>query len=294
MEHTTPVRMTASRATGVQPRPLRWWTTRIVTYTLLILFLAVFLVPFLWLASLALKTQAEFADNPFGLPVNPQWSNFEEVWTNGRYNTYLPNTILYAVTVVIGVCAFACLTGYALAKIRFPGRQFIFLFLLFGITVPFQSRMIPLFYLTRDLGILGRREGYIIPSIALGLPFGVFLMRAFFSSIPDELADAARVDGCTQWGVFRWVMLPLAGPGLTTLAVFQFLFTWTAFLPPLVLLQRDALRPVALALLFFTDRQGANLPLVATGTIITILPVILAYLVLQRKFIEGITAGALK
>ena len=119
-------------------------------------------------------------------------------------------------------------------------------------------------------------------------------MRAFFQTVPGELGDSARVDGCNEWGVFWRVMLPLAGPGLTTLAVFQFLFTWTAYLMPLVLVQRDALRPVALALPLFTGRYSSDLPLIAAGTTITILPIIMVYLFLQRKFIEGVTAGALK
>ncbi len=275
-------------------RPLSWIIGRFAQYTVLIVFLLIFLIPFFWLGSMSLKTKAEMAENPLGLPTEVQWENYDTAWNQGRYRTYLPNTIFYAAAVVTGVCLFSCLAGYAFAKLNFPGRNLIFTFMLIGITLPFLSVMIPVFYLARDIGIMGTRWGYIIPAIALGLPFGVFLMRAFFQGLPDELGDSARVDGCTEWGVFWRVMLPLAGPGLTTLAVFQFLFTWTAYLMPLVLVQKDALRPVALALPLFMGRYSADLPLISAGTVITILPIVLMYLILQRKFIEGVTAGALK
>lgn len=263
-------------------------------YGVLIVFSLIFLVPFLWVASLSLKTRAEFSRNPLGLPEQVQFTNYENAWNQGRYRIYLPNTVIYSVAIVIGVCALSCLAGYAFAKLEFFGRDWLFSGLLLGLTLPFLSLMIPIFYLARDFNILGTRWGFIIPGIALGLPFGVFLMRAFFQGLPNELSDAGRVDGCTEWGVFSRIMLPLAGSGLTTLMVFQFLFTWTAFLMPLILVQRDALRPVALALPLFMGRYSADLPLISAGTIITIAPIILIYLVLQGKFIEGVTAGALK
>ena len=263
-------------------------------YALLIGFLVVFLVPFVWYASMALKTERQIAASPFSLPIPPAWDNLEQAWTLGRYSQYLPNTVVYAVAVIAGVCTFSCLSGYALARLTFPGRNLMFLLLLVGITVPFQSLMIPTYYLARDLNILGTRLGMIVPATAFGLSFGSFLMRAFFRGLPEEIADAARVDGGSEWRVFRDVMLPLARPGLATLATFSFLETWTAFLLPLVLVQRDELRPVSLGLLFFTGRYSSDRGLIAAGVMFTIMPIILVYIALQRKFIEGITAGALK
>jgi len=288
------VKRVTSSITRIKRRSLSYWGAQIARYTILLLFLAIFLVPITWIFSLAVKTQAEFANNPLGLPQEPQWGNFMQAWDQGRFSVYLPNTIIYAVAVVIGVAIFACMAGYALAKTRFPGRNVIFSGFMIGMTLPFLSIMIPIFYLARDLGILGTRWGFIIPAVALGLPFSIFLMRAFFMGIPDELGDAARVDGCTEWGVFYRVMLPLAWPGLATLAVFEFLGTWSAYLMPLILTQREELRPVALALPLFQGRYRADLPLIAAASMITITPPLLIYLVLQRRFIEGVTAGALK
>lgn len=263
-------------------------------YLVLVPLLAVFIVPFAWYATTALKSARELATNPIGLPIDPQWQNIEKAWTTGKFSIYLPNTVFYAVVIVLGVCTLSCLAGYALARIRFPGRGVMMSFVLMGLAVPFQSLMIPLYYLVRDLGILGTRWGLILPVIAMALPFGTFLMSAFFRSIPEELADAARTDGASEWQVFRLVMLPLARPGLVTLATFQLIWSWNLFLPALVLAQRDELRPIALGLLLFTGRYSSDRGLVATAIMLTIIPVMIVYFFAQRRLIEGITAGAVK
>lgn len=265
-----------------------------VRYLILAAFTLLFLLPFIWVAFWALKTEKEIGADPFSIPLHPHWENFAKVWQMGHYNIYLPNTIFYAAAIVAGVCVVSCLAGYALARLRFPGRQAIFMLILIGLMVPFFSLMIPIYLLVRDLGLLGTRPGFIIPAIALALPFGVFLMRSFFLGLPSELEDAARIDGCDELGVFWRVMLPLARPGLTTLAVFEFLWTWNMFIEPLVLAQSNELRPVGLAIFFFIGRYNIDRSMIAAGVIFTILPVLLLYLFLQRQFVEGITAGALK
>lgn len=281
-------------AAGAQHKPLSHWALQSLKYVVLVLFVLLFIGPIAWIAFLSVKTKAEFAVNPLGLPLEPQWGNFIQAWDQGRFSVYLPNTVIYAVAVVIGVGTLACLAGYGLAKLPFPGRGLIFNLFMIGLTLPFLSIMIPLFYIARDLQILGTRWGLILPAVGIGLPFSIFIMRAFFLSIPSELADAARVDGCSEWGVFARVMLPLAWPGLATVAVFEFLNTWSAYLMPLILVQREELRPVALALPLFQSRYSAEIQLIAAASIITILPPIIIYLLLQRRFVEGVTAGALK
>jgi ABC-type glycerol-3-phosphate transport system permease component len=154
--------------------------------------------------------------------------------------------------------------------------------------------MIPIYYLLRDIHLLETYWAFILPGIAFRLPFGIFLMRAFFRGLPSELGDAARVDGANEWSVFRQIMLPLALPGLATLVVFQFIWTWNQFLMPLVFVQRDELRPVSLGTMFFFGRFTADRGMIAAGVTISMLPMIVLYLLLQRRFIEGITAGALK
>jgi ABC-type glycerol-3-phosphate transport system permease component len=263
-------------------------------YLVLIAFFILFILPFFWIWISALKSSQEIALDPFALPSSLQWDNLVRAWTVGRFDTYFGNSLIYSVTVAAGVVLISCLAGYSFGFLKFPGRDFIFTLFLLGIMVPFQSIMIPLYYLVRDLHILGTRWAMIIPSIALGLSFGIFFMRAFFRGLPAELADAARIDGCNEWGVFRHVMLPLTGPALSTLTVFQFMWTWNSLLLPLVLVQREELRPVALGAMFFTGRYTQDRGMIAAGVTLTILPVILIYFVLQRQLIRGITAGALK
>jgi ABC-type glycerol-3-phosphate transport system permease component len=285
------------RWAGESKRGRRRWSRRgldLARYLVLLGFLAIFFVPFLWIWLSALKSSREIGRSPFGLPNDWLWQNLERAWTVGRFERYLGNSLLYCVAIVGGVVALSCLSGYALALLPLPGRNAILLIFLLGLTVPFQSVMIPLYYLLQDFHLLGTYWGFIVPGIALRLPFGIFLMRGFFRGLPPELGDAARVDGATEWRVFRQIMLPLAVPGLATLVVFQFMFTWNQFLMPLIFVQRDELRPVSLGTMFFFGRYTADRGMIAAGVTIAMLPVVLLYLALQRRFIEGITAGALK
>ncbi len=263
-------------------------------YAVLLLFLVVFLLPFLWIWSSAFKSSIEIARDPFALPESLRWDNLREAWTTGRFDRYIWNSVIYCAAIVAGVVALSCLAGYALALLPLPGRDVVLLVFLLGLMVPFQSVMIPLYYLLRDINLLETYWAFIVPGIALRLPFGIFLMRGFFRGLPPDLADAARIDGANEWSVFRQVMLPLATPGLATLVVFQFMFTWNQFLMPLVFVQRDELRPVALGTMFFFGRFTADRGMIAAGVTIAMLPVVVLYLLLQRRFIEGITAGALK
>jgi ABC-type glycerol-3-phosphate transport system permease component len=263
-------------------------------YLLLILFLVLSLYPVVLMWASALKTSREIAQDPLALPTSLNVENLQKAWTVGRFDRYLGNTVLYSVAIVTGVVVLSSLAGYSLARLRVAHQRVIFVGFLLGLMVPFQSIMIPLYYLLRDINVLGTYWAMILPSIGLGLPFGVFYMRAFFRGLPGELADAGRVDGGSEWQVFSQIMLPLARPGLATLAVFQLLTTWNSFLVPLVFVQRDELRPIALGAMFFSGRYTADRGLIAAGVTISIVPIVVLYLFMQRQFIRGITAGALK
>ena len=159
-----------------------------------------------------------------------------------------------------------------------PGRNSIFVLFLLGLMVPFQSVMIPIYYLLRDIRMLETYWAFIVPAIALRLPFGIFLMRGFFRGLPPELGDAARTDGANEWQVFRQVMLPLSWPGLATLIVFQFMWTWNEFAMPLIFVQRDELRPISLGTMFFFGRFTADRGMIAAGVTIAMIPVVMLYL----------------
>ena len=263
-------------------------------YLLLILFLVVFLVPLIWVLLSAFKAVPEITRNPFGLPAVWRWENFAEAWSVGRFDRFLGNSVIYTAAIVAGVVALSTFAGYALAMLPLPGRDGLLVLFLLGLMVPFQSFMIPLYYLLRDIHLLETYWAFILPGIAFRLPFGIFLMRGFFRGLPSELGDAARVDGANEWQTFRQVILPLAAPGLAAQVIFQFVWAWREFLMPLVFVQTEALRPVSTGIMFFFGRFTAQRDLIAAGVTIAMIPMVVIYLLLQRRFIEGITAGALK
>jgi ABC-type glycerol-3-phosphate transport system permease component len=278
-------------------RPRPWYArfgSNIVTYAILIFFFLVFLMPFVWIWFSAFKTKQEIAKDPFSPPSSLSPDNLVQAWTVGRFSQYILNSAIYSFAIVGGVVLLSCLAGYALAQLPLPGRNGVFVLFLLGLMIPFQSVMIPLYYLLRDFHILETYWAFILPGIAVRLPFGIFLMRGFFRGLPAELADAGRTDGANEWQVFRQIMLPLSWPGLATLIVFQFMWTWNQFAMPLIFVQREELRPVSLGTMFFFGRFTADRGLIAAGVTIAMIPIVALYLVLQRRFIEGITAGALK
>ncbi len=263
-------------------------------YVVLIFFAIIVLIPMLWVLFTSLKTTREIAMSPLGFPATPRWENYSEAWTVGRFSKYFLNSVIVSVPIVVGSVGLSCLAGYGFARFKFPAGNIIFYTFLLGLMVPFQSIMIPLFYILRDVNLLSTYWAMILPMIALGLPFGIFFMRAFFLGLPLELDDAAQIDGCNEFDVFWRVMLPLAGPAISTLTVLQFISAWNSFLVPLLYMQREELRPLVLGLMFFQTRYTQDIPLTMAGTTIAMLPVILVYLALQRKFIQGLTAGAVK
>lgn len=275
-------------------RPLTPRLMRVGQYAVLVLFALICLIPLFWVVSSSLKNTSEIAMNPLGPPGTLRFENYVEAWTTGRFGKYLGNSIIYAVPIVLGSVFLSCMAGYGFARFRVPGGSLLFYLLLLGLMVPFQSIMIPMFYILRDLGFLGTYWAMIVPSIALGMPFGIFFMRAFFLRLPQELADAAEIDGAGEWGVFWQVMFPLGLPGITTLGVFTFMSAWNSFLLPLIYVQKEELRPLILGLMFFRSRYTQNIPLTMAGAVIAMLPIVIVYIIFQRKFIQGMTAGAVK
>ena len=270
-------------------RSAQFWSTIVLTLTG-----AIFVLPLVWFVGVAFKTRDEALTSPFSFPVDPQWGNFAVAWDEARLATYFPNSVIYAVGIGVGVAVFACLGGYVMARIPFRGEKLVLGLTLALMIVPFQSVMVPLRGIVESLQLDGTYWALILPVVAREIPFGIFLMRAFFRQLPEELAQAARVDGCSEWSVFWRIMLPLARPGLLTVLIFQVVFSWQLLLEPLVLVQDSALRPIVAGISFFSGQYSSNTPLIAAATLISIVPIAIFTIILQRKFIEGVTAGALK
>ena len=192
------------------------------------------------------------------------------------------------------ILAISTMAGYTFARLPFPGRTFLFYLVVLGLLVPFFTYMIPLYFQLRSMGLLDTLLGAILVLTSTGISFGTFFMRAFFSDLPEELEQAARIDGCSEWRIFTRVMLPLVGPGVGALAVFTFISTWNNFLIPLLYLPGGNYRPLTAGLYNFMGGRSIDIGPLAAGTLITILPIIVLFIVLQKQVTVGFMSGAVK
>ena len=267
-------------------------------YLALGFFAALVLYPLLLIVSTAVKDPLDVTANPFALFSSVNLVNFVDAWTLGGFGGYFWNTVIITALTLLGTVALSVLAGYALARLYFPGRNLVFVIFIIGLMFPFFSVMIPLFYELRDIGLLGTKIGLVLVLVAgaggFGVPIGVFLMRSFYMDLPEELADAARVEGCTEWQVFRYVMLPLSGPGVAVLAVLVFFQTWNAFIQPLLYLPGTENQVLATGLYLFASGRTQEYEYIAAGSLIMVIPVVVFFLIFQRLFVRGLTAGALK
>ncbi len=281
-----------------RPRELSRDTIRFaptwLSYGLMIVFFLLITLPLLWIAMTALRSPEAYAQNPVG-GFEWRFSNFADAWNTANFSSYVPNSLIYTGSVVVLVVAIASAAGYGLARFRFPGRLAMMLSLVVALTVPFSSIMFSVYDVVQFFGLINTRAGIVVVAVAMTLPFATFYMRTFFLGIPDELAEAARIDGAGELTVFFRVMLPLARPGLATLAVFSGVWTWGMYIEPLLLATSDDLRTVSLGLSFFTTEfGGSNAPLICAAIVTIVAPLIVVSVLLQRRFVEGMTNGAIK
>ena len=268
----------------------RQYLSKGAIYIVLAFYFIVAITPFTWSILNSFKTNDEIFARPFSFPSKIHWGNYVEAWTTGHLEIYFKNSIFIAMPVVIGSLAVSCLAGYAFGRIKFWGNIPVFYVFLFGLTIPFEAIVIPLYYTLMDLKLLDNLLGVIVPSI--GGPFGIFLMRAFFRQLPGELSDSAKIDGCSEFGVFWRIMLPLAKPAVVSLVIFSFMGTWNEYFLPLVVLTSDSNRTLPLGIVHFQDRYFTDHRLVFAALVISFIPVIAVYITFQRQFVQGIAAGS--
>ncbi|SKC57324.1 carbohydrate ABC transporter permease [Plantibacter cousiniae (nom. nud.)] len=268
-------------------------TEAILGRAILVVVLVLTVLPLLNMISASLQP-AEV--NPTGLtwPTDPQWGNFVLAFETGHVWQLMGSSALIVLGVVPVSLLFATLAGYALGNLRIRGGGFVFVFLIVGLTIPFESLIIPLYYEIQSLGLLNTQWAIILPLIGLFMPFSVVWMRAHFVRIPSELSEAARVDGATTWQEFVRIQLPLARPALSALAILLFLWTWNQFLLPVVLVSDPLNRTVAGALTFFQGQYSNSIPLLNAGALLIVVPTILVFVVFQRQFITALLQGAVK
>jgi multiple sugar transport system permease protein len=264
----------------------------LIAYTVLTALAIVTLIPIIWMVLTAFKSAPEVAASPptwFPREWHPE--NFQAAWAFAPFGRYLLNTAVMAGTIMVLEVLTSALAAYAFARLRFKGRDLLFLLYLGTLMIPRQVTLIPSFILMRELHWIDTYQGLIIPQAFSA--FGTFLLRQFFLTIPHELEEAARIDGASRFGCFARIILPLSGPALATLAVFIFLFQWNNLLWPLVISNTDATRPIAVGLRKFLGEHGTDWNLLMAAATLATLPVVALYLIAQRWFVRGIALSGL-
>jgi ABC-type glycerol-3-phosphate transport system permease component len=263
-------------------------------HAILLVFAGLAIAPLLLILLAALKSNAEISVDPLGLPRHWLFTNFGQAWETARLGRFLVNSILVTGPTLILVLATSSLAGYAFGMVDFPGSRSLFALFLLGLMVPTISVAVPIYYTVRDLKLLDTLPGLMLVETAQALPIAIFVMRASFRSLPRELRDAARVDGCGEFGVFMQVMMPISRAALTAVTVLAFLSVWNSFLMPLLLINDEDLRTLPLGMSYLQGKYQANIVLIAASAVITVIPTITVYLVLQRQFLRGVIDGSLK
>jgi multiple sugar transport system permease protein len=278
------------RASARRVGPRVW---RLVGYVALLLAAAALLLPFFWMVVASLKTNNDVFTIPITwLPDPVVWRNYVDIWQRSDMTTWLSNTLLLSALVTLLQVLTGSFAAYGFARVRFPGRNVLFLAYVGTIAVPWQSYMIPQFILMSKLH-LSNTLWSIVALQAFGA-IGVFLMKQFYETIPEELSESARVDGLSEFGIYRRIMLPLSRPALASLALLMFVTTWNDYLGPLIYLRSPELRTIQLGLNTFISQYNAEYALIMTGSVLSVLPVVVIFLLGQRHFIEGIATTGLK
>ncbi|MDB9494354.1 carbohydrate ABC transporter permease [Spirulina major CS-329] len=254
----------------------------------------IMLFPLLWLISTSLKSPSEqvFSFPPQLIPQAPTLANFRTVWQSYPFGQYLTNSVIVASLTVTLNLLFCSLAAYPLARLSFRGRDVIFASVVSTIMIPFQIVMIPLYVLTVQLGLRNTYLGIIFPAIASA--FGIFLLRQAFQGVPKELEEAARIDGCTELGLWWHVMIPAVRPALATLAIFVFIGSWSDFLWPLIVIDRPEYYTLPLGVANLASTFSLDWRLIAAGSVISILPILIVFLFVQRYIIPTAAGSGVK
>lgn len=250
-------------------------------------------LPFLSILTTALQPAGSL---PTGLawPSDPQWHNFVEAFEVANMTTLLRSSTLIVLMVVPAALVIATMAGFAIGALAIPGARWLLLLFVFGLTLPFEGIVTPLYFLARDIGILNTRLAIALPLLGLFMPFAVFWMRAHFAAMPSELSEAAYVDGAGPWSLFWRIHVPLARPPIASLGILLSIWTWNQFLLALVLVEDPEQRTMAGALGAFQGHYATDIPLLCAGTIIILLPTLVVFLLFQRHIIAALLQGSIK
>ena len=267
---------------------------KLIVYIILILIAVVMIIPFLWMLSASIKSDREvFQMNPFvWIPENPKISNYKDIWTKIPFLKFVENTVYLTIVVTFLQLLTSSFAAYSFAKLHFRHKNGLFLAYIATIAMPWQVYMVPQFIMMRKMGLNDKLLAIIC--LQAFSAFGVFMMKQFYEGIPDDLCEAARIDGMSEYRIYAKIMLPLSKPALSTLTIFTFVTTWNDYLGPLIYLKTQEKKTIQLGLKMFISQYSSDYGLIMAGSVLSLVPVLIVFLCLQKYFVEGVAATGLK
>lgn len=267
---------------------------KVLIYVILLLITACMIVPFLWMLSASIKSNREvFLMDPFvWIPDQPKWDNYIKIWTKIPLLKFVQNTVFLTIVVTILQLLTSSFAAYSFAKLEFKHKNTLFLAYIATIAMPWQVYMVPQFIMMRGMGLNDKLLAMIC--LQAFSAFGVFLMKQFYEGIPNDLCEAARIDGMSEYKIYAKIMLPLSKPALSTLTIFTFVNTWNDYLGPLIYLKTETKKTIQLGLKMFIGQYSAEYGLIMAGSVVSLIPVIIVFLCLQKYFVEGVASTGLK
>lgn len=267
---------------------------KIASHSVLILVSITCLFPLVWMFSSSLKTQQTIFKNMSLWPGVFHWENYIAAWTKGGFGIYFLNSVFYTVTVVSGLILVASLAAYAFSRQQFKGKNIVYSIFLAAMMIPIPGAFVALYILLVKLGLVNTRLGYILPQINIGLSLAIYILKTFFDEIPKEVEEAAQVDGCSALGIWWHIALPLAKPAIAVIVIFNALAVWNEYILAMIILQDKVKMPLQRGLMIFQGAHFTEYSLLMAGITISVIPIVVMYLFMQKHIIEGITAGAVK
>ena len=265
----------------------------VILYIVLVIVALLMLLPFVWMLSASLKLDRDVFTFPVEwIPRHPRWSNYHDIWTRIPLFTYVMNTVKLTIIVTLLQLFTSSFAAYAFSKLRFRGRNLLFLGYIATIAMPWQVYMLPQYVMMSKLGLNNTHLAIII--LQAFSAFGVFMMRQFYEGVPTELCEASRVDGMTEYGIYFRIMLPLSMPAISTLTIFTFVNTWNDFLGPYIYLTRDKLKTIQVGMRAFIGQYSQDYGLIMAASVVSLIPVVIVFLALQKYFVQGIASTGLK
>jgi raffinose/stachyose/melibiose transport system permease protein len=267
----------------------------VILWVILVAIAVIWIAPFAFILFTALKANSTvMGTSAFAPPTSLEWGNFTGAWARGNFSTTVFNSVVITLIKVPLGLIISAMAAYALSRIRMTGGRAIFLLILFGTMLPFQVMLAPLFTLINQLGLINTYVGIILPYLAFGIPYQVFILHGFFSEVPKELSEAARVDGASHLTIFRRIFLPISLPVLAALLILDFVATWNEFAMALVILQDNSKWTLPLGLMSFQSQFSNDYGQLNAAIVMTVLPATIVYLIFQRYFVSGLMSGAIK